>query len=66
MASDSAEDHVRFIVTGIFDADKLDAKREQDRAEAERAARLAKSQALLAAGIPSSPELLERAAPRRS
>ncbi|WP_372411271.1 AbfB domain-containing protein [Streptomyces luteireticuli] len=59
MASDSAEDHVRFIITGIFDADKLDAKREQDRAEAERAAQFAKSQALLAVGIPSSPELLE-------
>ncbi|MFE5873207.1 AbfB domain-containing protein [Streptomyces roseifaciens] len=59
MASTSAEGHVRFIVTGIHEAKKIDQKREEDKAAADRAARLAKSQALLAVGIPSSPELLE-------
>ncbi|WP_241833404.1 AbfB domain-containing protein [Streptomyces caatingaensis] len=58
MASSSAEDHVRFIVTGIAEAGKTDRKRQDDQAEADRAARLAKSQALLAVGIPSTPELL--------
>ncbi|MBH1933070.1 AbfB domain-containing protein [Streptomyces sp. AV19] len=58
MASSSAEDHVRFIVTGIVEAGKTDKKRQDDKAEADRAARLAKSQALLAVGIPSTPELL--------
>ncbi|MFE5074666.1 AbfB domain-containing protein [Streptomyces halstedii] len=59
MLSSSAADHVRFITTGIHDAYRLDQQREQDRAEAERAARLAKSQALQVVGIPSTPELLE-------
>ncbi|MEV6399100.1 AbfB domain-containing protein [Streptomyces sp. NPDC051907] len=58
MASTVAEDHVRFIVTGVHEAYRLDQQRERDRAEAERAARLAKSQVLLAIGIPSTPELL--------
>ncbi|WP_344964546.1 ALF repeat-containing protein [Streptomyces thioluteus] len=58
MASSSAEDHVRFIVTGIAEAGKADKKRQDDKAEADRAARLAKSQVLVAVGIPSTPELL--------
>ncbi|MEV6400220.1 AbfB domain-containing protein [Streptomyces sp. NPDC051907] len=58
MASTSAEDHVRFIATGVHQAYKLDRQRERDRVEAERAVRLAKSQTLLAVGIPSSPDLL--------
>ncbi|MFJ8848331.1 AbfB domain-containing protein [Streptomyces cyaneofuscatus] len=58
MASTLAEDHVQFIVTGIHQANKADQEREREKAEAERAARLAKSQALLAIGIPSIPELL--------
>ncbi|MET9090901.1 AbfB domain-containing protein [Streptomyces cyaneofuscatus] len=58
MASALAEDHVAFIVTGVHEAYRLDQQRERDRAEAERAAKLAKSQALLAVGIPSTPELL--------
>ncbi|MFJ5052967.1 AbfB domain-containing protein [Streptomyces cyaneofuscatus] len=58
MAGTLAEDHVAFIVTGIHEAYRLDQQRERDRAEAERAAKLAKSQALLAVGIPSTPELL--------
>ncbi|MFB6902668.1 AbfB domain-containing protein [Streptomyces bacillaris] len=58
MASTLAEDHVAFIVTGVHEAYRLDQQRERDRAEAERAAKLAKSQALLAVGIPSTPELL--------
>ncbi|MEU1312274.1 AbfB domain-containing protein [Streptomyces cinnamoneus] len=59
MLSTKAEDHVRFITTGIYTARDLDRQREKDKADAERAAKLAKSQALLAVGIPSSPELLE-------
>lgn len=59
MLSSKPEDHVRFITTGIGEARRIDQKRERDKAEADRAARLAKSQALLAVGIPSSPELLE-------
>ncbi|GAA0362988.1 AbfB domain-containing protein [Streptomyces blastmyceticus] len=58
MASIKAEDHVRFITTGIHQAYKLDQQREKDKADVERAARLAKSQALLAVGIPSNPDLL--------
>ncbi|MFZ4265814.1 AbfB domain-containing protein [Streptomyces arboris] len=58
MASTLAEDHVAFIATGVHEAYRLDQQRERDRAEAERAAKLAKSQALLAVGIPSTPELL--------
>ncbi|WP_338931296.1 AbfB domain-containing protein [Streptomyces netropsis] len=58
MASTSAESHVRFITTGIHQAHKLDQQREKDKADAERAATLAKSQALLALGIPSTPTLL--------
>ncbi|GGR04105.1 hypothetical protein GCM10010219_05350 [Streptomyces netropsis] len=58
MASTSAENHVRFITTGIHQAYKLDQQREKDKADAERAATLAKSQALLALGIPSTPTLL--------
>ncbi|WP_240351338.1 AbfB domain-containing protein [Streptomyces olivoreticuli] len=58
MASPKAEDHVRFITTGIHQAYKLDQQREKDKADVERAARLAKSQALLAVGIPSNSDLL--------
>lgn len=58
MASEAAEDHVRFIVSGVHEAYKLDQQREREKAEAERAARLAKSQVLLTVGIPSTPELL--------
>ncbi|MFI6009587.1 AbfB domain-containing protein [Streptomyces sp. NPDC051243] len=58
MASTADEDHVRFIVSGVHEAYKLDQQREREKAEAERAARLAKSQVLLTIGIPSTPELL--------
>ncbi len=58
MASTVEDDHVRFIATGIHEAYKLDQQREREKAEAERANRLAKSQLLLAVGIPSTPELL--------
>lgn len=58
MASTVAEDHVRFIVTGVHEAYRLDQQREREKAEAERVARLAKSQVLLTIGIPSTPELL--------
>ncbi|MEU3827218.1 AbfB domain-containing protein [Streptomyces sp. NPDC029080] len=58
MASTMDADHVAFIVTGIHEAHRLDQQRERDKAEAERAARLARQQALLAIGIPSTPELL--------
>ncbi|MEW2579610.1 AbfB domain-containing protein [Streptomyces syringium] len=58
MSSTKAEDHVRFITTGIHQAYKLDQQREKDKADAERAIRLAKSQVLIAVGIPSSPDLL--------
>lgn len=58
MASTLDADHVQFIVTGIHQANKLDQQREREKAEAERAARLARSQALLAIGIASTPELL--------
>ncbi|WP_331446745.1 AbfB domain-containing protein [Streptomyces xanthochromogenes] len=58
MLSAAPEDHVRFIVTGIHEAYETDKKREQEREAAARAQRLAKSQALIAVGIPSSPDLL--------
>ncbi|MEV4918375.1 AbfB domain-containing protein [Streptomyces tirandamycinicus] len=58
MAGTAAEDHVRFIVTSIHEAYRLDQQRERDKADAERAAREAKSQVLLTIGISSSPELL--------
>ncbi|MFE0043823.1 AbfB domain-containing protein [Streptomyces albireticuli] len=58
MASTSAEDHVQFIITGIHKAYELDKKREKDQADVDRAAREARSQALLAVGISSTPELL--------
>ncbi len=58
MMSSSADDHVKFIVTGIHEAYKIDQQREKDQADAERAARLAKSQALIAVGIVNSPDLL--------
>ncbi|MEU2391286.1 AbfB domain-containing protein [Streptomyces sp. NPDC007369] len=58
MASKVDADHAQFITTGIHKAYDLDKQRERDQAEAERAARLAKSQALLTVGIPSTPELL--------
>ncbi|MBB5122727.1 AbfB domain-containing protein [Streptomyces eurocidicus] len=58
MASTSAEDHVQFIITGIHKAYELDKRREKDQADADRAAREARSQALLAVGISSTPELL--------
>ncbi|MFJ8650260.1 AbfB domain-containing protein [Streptomyces sp. NPDC093546] len=59
MMSETAEDHVRFIVTGIHEAYAVDKQREKDKADAARAARLAKSQALIAIGIPNSPDLLD-------
>lgn len=59
MMSETAEDHVAFIVTGIHDAYAVDKQREKDKADAARAARLAKSQALIAIGIPNSPDLLD-------
>ncbi|QGV77290.1 AbfB domain-containing protein [Streptomyces ficellus] len=58
MASTVPDDHVRFIVTGVHQAYALDQQRERDRAEAARAAREARSQVLLAIGIPGTPELL--------
>ncbi len=58
MLSSNADDHVRFIVSGIHEAYESDKKREQQREAAARAERLAKSQALIAVGIPSSPDLL--------
>ncbi|MBD0742219.1 AbfB domain-containing protein [Streptomyces sp. CBMA152] len=58
MLSSDAADHVRFIVTGIHEAYATDTKREQEREAAARAERLAKSQALIAVGIPNSPDLL--------
>ncbi|MEV6397956.1 AbfB domain-containing protein [Streptomyces sp. NPDC051907] len=58
MMSTASADHVRYITTGIHDAYRLDQQRERDKAEAERAARLAKAQALQVVGIPSTPELL--------
>ncbi|WP_106969408.1 AbfB domain-containing protein [Streptomyces bikiniensis] len=58
VASTADADHVAFIVTGIHEAHQQDKQRERDKAEAERAARLARQQALLAIGIPSTPELL--------
>ncbi|MER5891093.1 AbfB domain-containing protein [Streptomyces sp. NPDC001941] len=58
MISTNAADHVSYITTGIHDAYRLDQQRERDKANAERAARLAKAQALQVVGIPSTPELL--------
>ncbi|GGR46411.1 AbfB domain-containing protein [Streptomyces netropsis] len=58
MASSSPEEKVLFITTGIHQAYELDKQREKDRADADRAARQARVQALLAVGIPSTPELL--------
>ncbi|MFF8828644.1 AbfB domain-containing protein [Streptomyces sp. NPDC015131] len=58
MASTAPDDHVRFIVTGVHQAYALDQQRERDKAEAARAAREARSQVLLAIGIPTTPELL--------
>ncbi|MET8705857.1 AbfB domain-containing protein [Streptomyces californicus] len=58
MASTAAADHVAFIVTGVHEAYRQDQQRERDKADAERAARLARQQALLVIGIPSTPELL--------
>ncbi|MFD7613492.1 AbfB domain-containing protein [Streptomyces sp. NPDC059828] len=59
MMSETAEDHVQFIVTGIHEAYAVDKQREKDKADAARAARLARSQALIAVGIPNSPDLLD-------
>ncbi|MGZ9930423.1 AbfB domain-containing protein [Streptomyces sp. NC-S4] len=59
MMSETAEDHVQFITTVIHDAYAVDKQREKDKADAARAARLAKSQALIAVGIPNSPDLLD-------
>ncbi|MFH8985471.1 AbfB domain-containing protein [Streptomyces varsoviensis] len=58
MASTSADDYARFVATGIHEAYEVDKQREQDRADAERAARQAKAQALIAVGIPVTPDLL--------
>ncbi|MEW2631400.1 AbfB domain-containing protein [Streptomyces sp. NPDC048389] len=58
MASTVEDDHVRFIASGIHEAYRLDQQREREKAEEERANRLARSQVLLVIGIPSSPELL--------
>ncbi|MEW2577663.1 AbfB domain-containing protein [Streptomyces syringium] len=57
MAS-SPEEQVLFVTTGIHQAYELDKQREKDRADADRAARQARLQDLLAVGIPSTPELL--------
>lgn len=59
MISDVADEHVAFIVTGIHEAYAVDKQREKDKADAAREARLAKSQALIAVGIPNSPDLLD-------
>ncbi|MFH8346532.1 AbfB domain-containing protein [Streptomyces sp. NPDC018045] len=58
MASTSADDHAYFITTGIGQAREVDRKREEERAAADRMARTIKSQALIAVGIPNSPDLL--------
>ncbi|MEU9981478.1 AbfB domain-containing protein [Streptomyces sp. NPDC050856] len=58
MVSSAAEDHARFVTTGVHEAYAIDKQREKDRADADRAGRLAKSQALIAVGIPNSPDLL--------
>ncbi|MFD7625509.1 AbfB domain-containing protein [Streptomyces sp. NPDC059851] len=58
MASKVDADHVQFITAGIHKAYDLDKQREKDQADADRAARLAKSQALMTVGIASTPELL--------
>ncbi|MEV6954238.1 AbfB domain-containing protein [Streptomyces sp. NPDC051183] len=59
MISDVADEHVAFIATGIHEAYAVDKQREKDKADAARAARLAKSQVLIAVGIPNSPDLLD-------
>lgn len=58
MISQVPADHVKYITTGIHEAYRLDQQRERDKAEAERAAKLAKAQALQIVGITSTPELL--------
>ncbi|MEU7186294.1 AbfB domain-containing protein [Streptomyces sp. NPDC045369] len=58
IASTSPDDHVRFITTGIGEARELDWKRAQEQDAADRVARMMKSQALIAVGIPNSPDLL--------
>ncbi|WP_159043106.1 MULTISPECIES: AbfB domain-containing protein [unclassified Streptomyces] len=58
MASTLEADQVAFIVTGVHEAHRLDQQRERDKAELERAARLARQQTLQVIGIPSTPELL--------
>ncbi|WP_167538509.1 AbfB domain-containing protein [Streptomyces albofaciens] len=58
IASTSADDHVRFITTGVGEAREVDRKREEEQAAADRMARTLKSQALIAVGIPNSPDLL--------
>lgn len=55
MLNPDAEAHVRFIADGIHEAYATDRKREQEREAASRADRLAKSQALIAVGIPMRP-----------
>ncbi|KOU04866.1 hypothetical protein ADK86_08150 [Streptomyces sp. NRRL F-5755] len=57
-ASASADDHVRFITDGVREAFDIDAKRQQEEAAEDRKARTLKAQALIAIGIPTSPELL--------
>ncbi|MGR4878591.1 AbfB domain-containing protein [Streptomyces sp. LARHCF249] len=59
MISDVADEHVAFIAAGIHEAYAVDKQREKDKADAARDARLAKSQALIAVGIPNSPDLLD-------
>ncbi|MFF4606841.1 AbfB domain-containing protein [Streptomyces sp. NPDC001339] len=54
----SAEDHIRFITTGIHQAKLLDDKREKERADIEREARQDKATVLFTLGIPSNPDLL--------
>ncbi|GGU69017.1 AbfB domain-containing protein [Streptomyces lavendofoliae] len=58
MSSTVSEDHVQYIASGIHEAYRLDQQRQREKAEAERAARLAKSQVLLTIGITSTPDLL--------
>ncbi|MFF4158870.1 AbfB domain-containing protein [Streptomyces sp. NPDC001678] len=58
LASTSGADYAEFIITGIHKAHRDDETRNTERADADRAARLAKSQALIAVGITSTPDLL--------
>ncbi|MFK8844465.1 AbfB domain-containing protein [Streptomyces sp. Ac-502] len=58
IASTSADDHVKFIISGIVAAHDVDVQRHTEEAVEERKVRALKSQALIAVGIPASPDLL--------